>query len=211
MKWKHTVPNAVDQISLHDCRITSAAWQDNTLTLSFKDGFILTPNLEQNPHHAVAAADCGEVVFPHCNGFTVRILTNYRLRIFDRVFCLRRCWRELTEEKPGRFAEFIAKHSPVIITEYHESNLTGHCYECFTPSLNRYFSILTLVRPNGRKFWRPIFSSKAYDRFEKKHWNEAYDFKEISLSSFSETSLRISADSQESNILYRWNNASPYE
>lgn len=211
MNRKYSVANAIDQISLHDCRVTSAAWKDDTLTLSFKDGFVLSPHLEQNHIHQTAVTTCAEVSFPQCNGFTVRILSCWNLRIFGSVFSLRRRWRELTEEEPERFAEFITKHSPQIITEYHECNLAAHHYECFTPSLNRYFTLLTFVRPNGQKFWLPLFGSKAYDRFEKKHWHDKYDFKEISLSSFSEVSLSVSSDLQNNSILYHWNNAGPCE
>lgn len=210
MNWEYSVPNAVDQISLHDSRITSASWNDSTLTLSFQNGFILSPNLEQNPLHEAAAADCGEVVFPQCNGFNVRILTSFSVRIFNSDFCFRRRWRVLTEREPTRLAEFIAKHTPSIIHEYHRINLAAHYYECFAPSVGHYFDILTFVRLEGQKFWRPLFGTKACDRFEKKHWCDDYDIKEISFSSSSEVTLCVTSESQESGILYRWNGASPY-
>jgi len=211
MSWKYSAINAANQISLHDRIITAASWIDDSLTLTFENGFILTLFSEQNTLGRPAQTGCSEILFSHCTDYSLRILTTRELTIFGITIPLGKYWYELTEEQTERFSAFIAKHRPAIITDYHNSSHTEHHYTCFAHSLNRYHGFLTLARLNGQKRWRLFFGSKSYDRFEQEHWNDEYDIKEISMSSISHVSLSVSSDSQNHNIIYHWNEYFPYD
>lgn len=73
MEWKYTAANEVDKISLHDCVITSARWENGDLILSFEDGFKALNILEQNPTRTVVRTSDFELVFPHCEEYRLRL------------------------------------------------------------------------------------------------------------------------------------------
>ena len=209
MQRKHTIVNSTDQISLHDCAISSASWNGNDLVLNFDDGIRLMPGLEQNPFPAVACTDAAQVCYPQCDSFTILICTSRTLHIFGKDFTFCRRWHTLTEESPEQFSSFISKTNPVIITEYHLNGGFGHHYECYAHALNKYHSLLTFVRPHGHRVWRPLFGDHAADHFETEHWEDDYDQTGISVSRSTMVSLSISGCPAEENIIYRWNSTIP--
>lgn len=212
MDWKYTAINKVDSISLHDCTIASARFENGDLILSFADGFKALDTLEQNPAGALASTGDFEIVFPQCEEYSLRILTYRRLHFFKWNLCFGRRWREIDGENPEQFLAFFKKHPTEIVTEYHTVDLSSHHYECSLWDMYRGMNFLSLVRLKGRRMWLPLPGTRAYERFEKKHWEDDYDEVSISLSRSGSASLMISAAPfQREKILYRWNEFLPEE
>lgn len=212
MDWKYTAINEVDSISLHDCSITSARFENGNLILSFADGFKALGSLEQNPNGTLARTCDFEIVFPQCEEYSLRILTYCCLHFFKWDFYFGKRWHELDRETPEQFLSFFKKHPTEIVTEYHTVDLSSHHYECSLWDMYRGMNFLSLVRLKGRRMWLPLPGTRAYERFEKKHWEDDYDEVSISLSRSGSASLMISAAPfQREKILYRWNEFLPEE
>lgn len=210
MNWKYAAINQVDQISLHDCSITSARFENRDLILSFEDGFKALSGLEQNPSGAVTRTGEFELVFPECEDFCLRIHAYRCFHFFKWDFYFGRRWQELDRESPEQFLSFFAHNPTEIVDEYHSCSLSAHHYECSVWNMHQSHDLLSLVRLRGKRLWRPLFGTRAYERFEKKHWEDDYDDLSISFSRNGFVSLTVSVSPfQNERIIYRWNECLP--
>ncbi len=213
-QWKYETVNDA-YLSMHDRHIMDIRFEHQQLFLSM-DSLCMLPGHPVNPTDRVICTGPAEIcIYP----MEQAVLIEHTIRCFT-LFSHQlspawgKTWQCVTTDDADNFRRMVSRAvsmQPEIYEELFSADGKLRSITCdLMNEQGGWRSFLTLAKLEKQRYWHVFLGGKSFERFEKMHWEDEFDIKELSYHRKRSLTLRLeSTFSQSPQITYRWDEIHP--